>query len=119
MEKIKSKFVLVSEHNGCGKIVLFDKEPDFQPLYKTLYEDVEIQFNENTTITLNGMKHNYELTLHDTYLKDIDDDVHPHYIKKTRFRKNEYVKRGWYRLLHNTLATIIYKNYIIIDERLR
>ena len=84
------------------------------PIRETVLEDVTITFNENDSITMEGEEWQFGIEFHDEYPKYFDYEVHPKYIKKTRFRKKDIVRSGWHRKLNNEHKKVMITNYVLV-----
>lgn len=112
METIKSKYAILTYKGRitCCK----DKPTHCSPLLEEVYENVTIMFNDNNSITLDGDCWQWGIEIHDEYLKYFDYEVHPNYIKLTKFRKKPIIRSGWHRKKDSKHKTIIMNNYKII-----
>lgn len=114
MEDIKSKYVLWGLDSN--RIELFDdsKRISVQPIRETVMEDVTITFNENGSITMEGEQWQFGIDFEDEYPENFNYEIHPNYIKKTRFRKKDIVRSGWHRKLHNKHKKVMITDYVIV-----
>jgi hypothetical protein len=112
MENIKSKYVV---WNHPKTLVLYNDTPNggIHPLCEEMFENAVIEFNDNGTITLKGDMWQFGIEFHDEYPHNLGYEVHPQYIKKTRFRKKDIVRPGWHRKKDNIYKEIIIKDFII------
>ena len=117
MRTIKSNFATVSR-NYEKLITLYDNKSEVvcQPLFESVYENVEIVFNDNGSITLTGDEWQFGIEFHDVYPSELDYEVHPDYIKLTKFRKKQIVQHGWHRKLNNEKRIITMTNYKLIEK---
>ena len=117
METKKAKFAVVNTTPGDKSccIKLTNERPSIQPLFDSLYEDAEIVFNDNNSITLTGNKWQFGIEFQDVYPSELDYEVHPNYIELTKFRKKPIVRHGWHRKAENKFEKITFSNYQIIE----
>ena len=116
MEKITSKYAVVTYEKGYTKIKLYDttqEHPEIHPLHETLFENVTLTFNNNNMLTLIGEEWQYEVAFHDFYPSEIEDEVDQAYVDKTFFTKRDIIRSGWYRLKNNVRKELIITHYVI------
>lgn len=112
MENILAKYIRL--HNSNHLFIIGENdELSLSPLYDTMFENASITFNDNGSITLEGDVWEFEIIFNDCYPSELDYEVHPTYIKQTRFTHKDIVRSGWHRKLNNSHKKIIIKNYII------
>lgn len=119
MEKITSKYAVVTYEKGYTKIKLYDttqEHPEIHPLYETLFENVTLTIDDNNMLTLIGEQWQYEVAFHDFYPSEIEDEVDEEYIRKTFFTKRDIIRAGWYRLKNNISKELIITHFVIEKE---
>lgn len=116
MQKITSKYAVVTYEKGYTKIKLYDttqEHPEIYPIYETVFEDATLTIDDNNMLTLIGGERQYRLTNHDFYPSEIEDEVNQEYIHKTFFTKRDIIRRGWYRLKNNIRKELIITHFVI------
>lgn len=116
MEKITSKYAVVTYEKGYTKIKLYDttqEYPEIHPIYETVFEDVTLTIDDNNMLSLIGEERQYNLALHDAYPSEIENEIDEKYIHKTFFTKRDIIRRGWYRLKNNIRKELIITHFVI------
>ena len=112
MENISSKYIRYSYPNHLF-IIGENDNLSLSPLNEEMFENASIVFNDNGSITLEGDVWEFGISFSDCYPSELDYEVHPNYIGKTKFTHKDIVRSGWHRKLNNSHQKIIIKNYII------
>ena len=112
MENISVKYIIYQDPNHLF-IIGENDDLRLSPLHEEMFENASIVFNDNGSITLEGDVWEFELLFNDCYPSELDYEVHPSYISKTKFTHKDIVRSGWHRKLNNSHKKIIIKNYII------
>ena len=114
MKNIFSKFIVWD--CSSNTIYLSDKKPSISPAREELWEDVDIIYNDNGSITIEGTAYDYGICFHSVYPSELDYKVHPKYISKTRFTKKDIIHPGWHLKEKTIHKKIITDKYTIIQH---
>jgi hypothetical protein len=115
MEKIQSKYVIFNHSDNSLTVLQDEEDLSFRPICDDVFENATIVFNDNNSITLEGDCWQYGLSLNDVYPSELSYEVHPKYIKKTRFLKKDIIRTGWHRKKDNIKTKVIMSKYKIIE----
>ena len=116
MENIKAKNIRLTYGSNILYVFKDDEEVSLRPIDEEMFENATISFNENGSITLEGDCWKFGILFDSEYPKNIDYEVHPSYIEKTRFRHKDIVRAGWHRKLKNEHRKLIFNKYMIIQK---
>lgn len=116
MENIIAKHVVFTYPNMIKVISDKNDNVSCRPFFEDIVENATITFNNEGNITIEGDFWQFGFFPYDEYLSNIEYQVHPDYIEKTRFLKKDIVRVGWHRKLENKHKSIIVTNYTIIKE---
>lgn len=114
MENIFSKFIVWDCPSHT--IYLSDKEQSISPIREELWKDVDIIYNDNGSITMEGTAYDYGICFHSVYPSELDYKVHPKYISKTIFTKRDIIRPGWHLKEKTIHKKIITDKYTIIQH---
>ena len=117
METIKSRYAIITTDKCISLYNDKTQLPNISPLWEDVFENVTITFNDNNSITLDGDCWQWGIEFDDEYPNNFDYEVHPNYIKLTKFRKKPIVRHGWHRKKNNKHITIIMSDYKIVKTQ--
>lgn len=113
MEKTKAYKNVVYNHD---RHEIRCNETELSPLYEDLIENATITFNHDGTITLEGDCVEWGVLLYDIHPSELDYEVDPKYIEKTRFLKRDIVRAGWHRKVEKKPIKITLNDFVIIEN---
>lgn len=113
---MESKKTYKSLVYNYGRHEIQCNETSLHPLYEDLFENATITFNDSGTITIEGELVQWGIEFHDVYPSELEYEVDPEYIEKTRFRKRDIVRRGWHKKLKRDYRKLTLSNFVIIES---